>query len=133
MSIYKNIVLNFSLLKAVFCFVIYNTVDNESNMDIYKFVKIRIGTVMGNPVILKFVSDHLKTKEMCKHSFKKLPFVVRYVPDRYKTQKMCGKSVLKNGRTLESVPDCHKNQHILDKAVNNYPHALKFAPDCYMA
>ena len=30
--------------------------------------------------MLKFVPDHLKTKEMCKHAVKKLPFVKRYVP-----------------------------------------------------
>ena len=41
----------------------------------------------------RFVSDHLKTKKMCKHLVKKLPFVRRYVLDRYKTQQMCDKTV----------------------------------------
>ena len=36
--------------------------------------------------MLKFVPDHLKTKKMCKHAAKKLPFVIRYVIDQYKTQ-----------------------------------------------
>ena len=55
-------------------------------MDIYKSVKISIGTVMKNPEMLKFVPDHLKTKKMCKHSVEKLPFLIRHVPDRYKNQ-----------------------------------------------
>ena len=61
-------------------------VDGEYSMDIYKSVKISIGTVMKNPEMLKFVPDHLKTKKMCKHSVEKLPFLIRHVPDRYKNQ-----------------------------------------------
>ena len=57
-------------------------VDSEYSMDIYKSVKIGIGTVMKNPEMLRFVPDHLKIKKMCKHAVKKLPFVLRYVPDR---------------------------------------------------
>ena len=65
---------------------------------------------MKNPETLKFALDYLKTKKMCKHAVRKLPFVIRYVPGRYKTQQMCDKGILENGGTLESVPDCCKNQ-----------------------
>ena len=61
-------------------------VDGEYSMDIYKSVKISIGTVMKNPEMLKFVPDHLKTEKMCKHAVEKLPFLIRHVPDRYKNQ-----------------------------------------------
>ena len=54
-----------------FCFSIYKMVDSEYIMDIYKSVKIGIGTVMRNPGMLKFVPDHLKTKKMCKYAVKK--------------------------------------------------------------
>ena len=37
-------------------------------MDIYKSLDISNGTVMKNPEMLKFISDHLKTKKMCKHA-----------------------------------------------------------------
>ena len=50
-------------------------------MDIYKSVKISIGTVMKNPEKLKFVLDHLKTEKTCKHAVRKLPFVIRYISD----------------------------------------------------
>ena len=73
-------------------------------MDIYKSVKISIGTVMRNPDVLNFVPDHLETKQMCKHKVKKLPFVIRYVPDQYKSKQMC--AILENYGTLESVPEC---------------------------
>ena len=54
--------------------------------------------------MLKFVPDHLKTKNMCKIAVKKLPFVIMYVPDRYKTQEMCGKIILEFGGMLKYIP-----------------------------
>ena len=50
-------------------------------MDVSKSLNISIGTVMKNPEMLKFIPDHLKTKKMCKHTVKKLPYLLRYVPD----------------------------------------------------
>ena len=44
-----------------FFFTIYRMVDSEYSMDIYKSVKISIGTVTKNPGILKFIHDCLKT------------------------------------------------------------------------
>ena len=44
-------------------------VDIEYNKNIYKSVKVSIGTVMRNLEMLKFVPDHLKSKKTCKHSF----------------------------------------------------------------
>ena len=60
-------------------------VNNEYSMIIYKSVKVSIGTFIKNPKMLKFVPDPLKTKKMCKHAVKKLPFLIRYVLDRCKT------------------------------------------------
>ena len=62
MSIYKNIVLTFSLLKTVFfflfCFAICKMIDNEYSMDICKCVKKKsIGAVLKHPEILKFVPE----------------------------------------------------------------------------
>ena len=34
-------------------------------MGIYKSLNISIGTVMKNPEMLIFVTDHLKTKKIC--------------------------------------------------------------------
>ena len=50
-------------------------VDSEYSMDIYKSLNISIVTVIKNPEILKFVLDHLKSKKMCKHAVKKLPYL----------------------------------------------------------
>ena len=59
-------------------FSIYKIVDIK---DIYKSLNISIVTIIKTPEMLKFVPDHLKTKSMCKHAVKKLPYVLRYVPD----------------------------------------------------
>ena len=40
-----------------------------------------------NPEVLKLVPGHLKTKKMCKHAVRKLPFLIRYAPDQCKIQK----------------------------------------------
>ena len=89
-------------------------------MDIYKSLNINTGTVMKYPEMLKFVPDHRKTKKMCKHAVKKLPYLLRYVP---KTQQMCDKAILENVGTSKSVPDCYENQEMCNEAVDNYPHA----------
>ena len=66
---YQKCCFNFLSPQDIFfyfhCFTLYKMVDNEYNMDIYKFVKISIGTVIGYPEMLKFVPDHLKTKQIC--------------------------------------------------------------------
>ena len=40
------------------------------SMDIYKSLNISIGTVMENTEMLKFVPDHLKTKDKRKYAVK---------------------------------------------------------------
>ena len=57
--------------------------------------------------MLKLVSDHLKTKHLCKHAVEKLPYLLRYVSDQCKGQKMCDKAVLENDGTLKSVTNCY--------------------------
>ena len=55
--------------------------DSEYNTDNCKSSEISIGAIIGNPEMLKFAPDHLKTKKMCKHDAKKLPFIIIYIPD----------------------------------------------------
>ena len=45
--------------------------DSEYNTNIYKSLKISIGAVMRTPEMLEFVTDQLKTKQMCKNAVKK--------------------------------------------------------------
>ena len=61
-------------------------VESDNSPDNYKPLKISIGAIIKNSEMLKFVSDHRKTKKMCKNAVKKLPFVIINVPDRYKSQ-----------------------------------------------
>ena len=56
-------------------------VDSECSTDDYKSPKIITDNEKS-----RNVSDHLKTKMLCKHTVKKLPFIIRYVPDQYKSQ-----------------------------------------------
>ena len=115
-------------LKQSFLFNIHKMVDS---MDVYKYLNVSTGTVMKNPKVLELVSDHLKTKKLCKNAAKKLPYPLRYVPDKYKTQEMCDKAILENGGTLKYIPDGYKSQQMCNKTVDNDPHALKFVPECF--
>ena len=54
-------------------------------MDVYKSSDISAVTVIKNSRMLKFVPDHYKTKKMCKHEVKKIPYILRYVPDEHKS------------------------------------------------
>ena len=65
---------------------------------------------MKKPGMPKFVFDYPKSKKMCKHAAKKLPFLIRYVPNQYKAQQMCDKTILENGWRVKSVPGCCKNK-----------------------
>ena len=85
-------------------------VNSEYSMDIYKSVKISIGTVMKSQEILKILSDHHKTKKMFKHAVKKLSFLIRYVSE----QQMCDKAISENGGTLKFPLYCS----FLDKSRN---------------
>ena len=75
-------------------------------MDIYKSLNISIRIAMKNPELLKFVPGHLKTKKMCNHAVKKLPYQLRYLVDQCKVQQMCDKAILENSETLKYVPGC---------------------------
>ena len=77
-------------------------VDSEYIASIYKSLNISIGTVMRNPEMLKFVTDHLKTKKMCKHAVKRLPYPLRYVPDQYKSHQC----VIKLFKKLYNIRVC---------------------------
>ena len=52
-------------------------IDSEYSTNIYKSSNISIGTAMRNPEMLKFVTDHLKTKKMCKHEVKKITLFIK--------------------------------------------------------
>ena len=61
-------------------------VDSEYSTNNYKFLKISTRAITKNSKILRLVSDHFKTKRMCKNTVKKLSFVIRYVFYQYKTK-----------------------------------------------
>ena len=100
-------------------------VGSEYSTEDYKFLIINIGIIMRKPEMLKYVTDHLKTKNVCKHAVKRLHLVKIYVLDQNKTQKTSEKA------PLESFPDCFKNRKMRGKAVDNYPHVLEFACQCH--
>ena len=55
-------------------------VDIENSLNNYIFLTVSIGAIIQNPVMLKFIPDHLKTKKKCKNAGNKLPLIIIYVP-----------------------------------------------------
>ena len=85
-NLIKNSVLeyrgSFSLLKTVFFFtLLFNIYKMVDNICTHKSININIGTALKNRGMLKLVPYHLKTRKMCKHAVKKLPYLLRYVSD----------------------------------------------------
>ena len=74
-------------------------VDSERSPKNYKILEISVEAIIKVEEMLRFVPDHIKTKNMCKNTVKKLPLIIRYIPDRYK------RFILENGGTLRFVPD----------------------------
>ena len=75
MDKYKKYCLEFSVsFFLLFLFSIYEMVDS---MDTHKPLNIDTGTVMKNPEMLKFVPDHLKTKQMCNYAVKKITLSIK--------------------------------------------------------
>ena len=81
--------------------------------------------------MLQFLPHHVKTKNMCKHAVKKLPFLIKNVPDKCKTQQMYYKAILRNGGMLMFIPDRYKDQNMYNKTVDNYLHVFRSSLDCY--
>ena len=51
-------------------------VNSKNDPGNYKTLKISLETIMKNPKVLRFVSDHLKAKKMRKNAVKKSPFAI---------------------------------------------------------
>ena len=62
-------------------------VDSEYSSNDYKTLKTNIGAIIRDPEVLRFDSDHLKTKQMRKNAVEKLPFVIKYASNCYKTKE----------------------------------------------
>ena len=98
-------------------------------MDAYKSLNIGVAIVIKNPEMLNIAPDHLKTKKMCNHAVKILPYLSKYVHDQYKSQQMYDKATLENSGILKFVPYCYKNQEMCNKAVENYLFTTKFVSE----
>ena len=70
-------------------------------------LKTSIGKLIKYTEILELVPNHIKTKDMCKHAVKKLPFPI-----------MFGNAILKNGGMLVFLPDCYNDQNTCNKIVD---------------
>ena len=62
---------------------------------------------------LFFISDHLKTQEMCNEEVDIEPRLLALVPDHLKTEEICNKAVRRKLYTLRYVPDWFVTQEQL--------------------
>ena len=89
--------------------------------------------VVFNPYPLRFVPDHLKTKEMCNNKAVTFsPSNLRHALDYFKTQEKCNEAVAFNACLLNNVPYRFKTQRICEWVANKSPCALEFVPDWFV-
>ena len=81
--------------------------------------------------MLRFVPDHLKTKNIWKKAAQNLPFIIRNVPDQYKAQEICDRVIRENGGSSMFIPDFYQIKKMCNKGIDDYPRALEIFPDCY--
>ena len=100
---------------------------------------------LHNPCMLRHVSDHFKSQEMCEkavrlHSDSEqfrtrcglllyMPSKLFFNPDYLKMEGMCIEAVEKNPWGLDDVPDCLETQEMCNKAVAHSPYMLEQVPD----
>ena len=94
-------------------FAVIKIVDSKHSSDNYSNLKMSTRATIKDLEMLKFVPDHVNTKNICKHTVKKSSFVIKYILDRFKTKEMCDKVVLENSAMLIFIPDCYKDQKIV--------------------
>ena len=81
--------------------------------------------------MIKFVLDHLQTKQKCKKAVNELSFVIKCVPDQFKIQKRCDEVIIEHSKILGFILDWYKSQNMCDKAFDNYSHVFILACDWY--
>ena len=79
-----------------------------------KTQEVRRYSVHG-AIILEYVSDHLKTEEMCKEAVRREPYILLYVLSHVMTQDICNEAVRRDPYTLPYVPD-----HLMTWEVDEY-------------
>ena len=80
----------------------------------------------------RYVSDHLKTQEMCNQAVRSNPIVFFLVPDHFKTKEPCIKALEVDPWQLNNITDYLVKQKMCDKAVKNDPSSLRFVPDWFV-
>ena len=89
-------------------------------------------TMRNNPYTLRYVPDHLKTREMCIRAVKVDSWLLKHVPDHFKTQEMCIKGIGVDPWLLGHVSDRFKTQEMCNEAVKVDPCLLCDVPDWFV-
>ena len=82
-----------------------------------------------NGFSLMFISEELKTYEMCLAAVNKTGNSLHFVPDKLKTPELCLAAVNNNGKALNFVPEGLKTLNICLAAVRSNGRAIKYVPE----
>ena len=80
-------------------------------------------------VLMEFVPDHFKRKEMYYEALRNNPWALRHVPDYLKMQDMYNEVVLLRPYLLQYVSDHFKTEETRIKALEVGPWLFKYIPD----
>lgn len=81
--------------------------------------KIFNETIEHNLIMVKLVSDHGETQEVCKEVIDRFPFMLELVPDGNKTQELYEKVIAVYSFASEFVPDWFVTTRMLQVFFNN--------------
>jgi hypothetical protein len=89
--------------------------------------------IRKNGYALKYVSEVLKTPELCKLAVKQDGLALIYVPEALKTPELCKIAAKNYGYALEDVPENLKTPELCKIAVEENEWALKYVPEALKA
>jgi hypothetical protein len=92
-----------------------------------------LAAVKQNGLVLRYVPDSLRTKEVSLAAVEQDGRALEYVPEALKTEDMCLAAVKEDGRALKYVPAALKTADMCLAAVKQDDWALRYVPEALKA
>ena len=80
---------------------------------------------------LRFIPEHLKTKELYEIAVKQNGLALNYVPYKLRTNELCELAIKQNGKALQWIPDKYIDYNLCEMAVQQNGNSLYHVPKEY--
>lgn len=85
-------------------------------------------SVQTHGMILQYVPDHRRTREICLLAMRTHGLAIYMVPTACRNTEMCVTAMRENGMALECIPYEERTKTICNEAVHQNPQAIDYVP-----